>query len=537
MKKAPLPIYFDYAATTPMDPAVQQAMLRYLTQDGLFGNPSSSHVYGEQAQEAINEAQIAVAQLINADPGSLLWTSGATEAINLALKGVADFYQHKGSHIITVCTEHQATLESCQALADKGFNISYLPVLKSGLLDLNILEQAITEQTILVSVMQVNNETGIIQDIAAIAKLCKARKVLLHVDAAQSVGKIAVDVQALDVDLLSFSAHKIYGPKGCGALYLRQKPKVRLTPLVHGGAQQAGLRSGTLATAQIIGMGMASKIAQRLLTEEKQRLYELRQQLWEGIKSLPGIQLNGDLSQQIPGILNVSFADIEGEALLMSLAGLALSSGSACNATNIEPSHVLTAMGCSAPLAHSALRFSIGRFTSFEHIQAAIEHLTKAVYRCLSLSPFYEGTLPNLSLRLNTEVVLTKHYSVAVWENFLQIEEEQNLDSPEYPVFTIEEGTRLQGNVVQLSIQLKDKRIVNARFKAYGCGVMLATAAFATKELKGKTLEHAQLINSNYLISQLQLAPSKFHCALRMEDCIKALLTSIYSNKGALNHE
>lgn len=381
MSKITLPIYLDYAATTPADFLVAEKMANYLTVDGVFGNPASrSHRFGWQAEEAVDNAREQVAELINADPREIVFTSGATEATNLALKGVAAAYQHKGKHLITLCTEHKATLDTCAELEQQGYTITYLPVRTNGSLDLAELERARQADTVLLSVMQVNNETGVLQDIAAISQWCKQHDILLHVDGAQSVAKMAVDVRALNIDLLSISAHKMYGPKGVGALYVRRTPRVQLHAQMHGGGHERGMRSGTLATHQIVGMGEAARIAKEQLHDnESNRLLALKMQLWDGIRTLPGVRINGSLDNAVAGILNVQFAAIEGEALLMAIQDLAVSTGSACTSASVEPSYVLRALGVSDALAHSSVRFSVGRYTSVAEIEYTVALLNRVV--------------------------------------------------------------------------------------------------------------------------------------------------------------
>jgi len=385
-----LPIYLDYMATTPVDPRVAEKMQACLTLDGNFGNPGSvSHYYGWQALKAVELARQHVAELINADAEEIIFTSGATESNNLAIKGAAQFYQRKGKHIITTKTAHKAILDPLQYLQGQGFEVTYLDVAENGLLDMNHLADAIRDDTIVVSVLHVNNEIGVIQDIAAISKLVRPKGILLHVDAAQSAGKIPVDVKSVEVDLLSMSAHKLYGPKGIGSLYVRRKPRVRLQPLLHGGSQEQGLRSGTLATHQIVGMGYACDIARQELSEESRRILKLRERFLAGIKQLPEIYINGDLQQRVPGNLNVSFNYVEGEALLMALKDIAVSSGSACTSATIEPSYVLRALGVCDELAHSSVRFSFGRFTTTDDVDTAINHVVEQVNRLRAMSPLW----------------------------------------------------------------------------------------------------------------------------------------------------
>ncbi|SFK03699.1 cysteine desulfurase [Candidatus Pantoea symbiotica] len=383
-----LPIYLDYAATTPADPRVATKMMQFLTMDGTFGNPASrSHRFGWQAEEAVDVARNQIAELVNADPREIVFTSGATEADNLAIKGAAQFHQARGKHIITSQTEHKAVLDSCQQLAHEGFDVTFLQPGSDGIVTPKMLESALRDDTVLVSLMHVNNETGVIQDIAALGALCRARDILFHVDATQSVGKLPIDVTELPVDLMSFSAHKLYGPKGIGALWVRRKPRLQIDAQMHGGGHERGMRSGTLPVHQIVGMGEAYRIAREEMSSEMARLVELRQRLWNGISQLSNVNLNGSLEQGAPNILNISFAHVDGESLIMALKDLALSSGSACTSASLEPSYVLRAMGVEQELAHSSLRFSLGRFTSAEEIEYAIELVNKAVTRLRALSP------------------------------------------------------------------------------------------------------------------------------------------------------
>jgi len=386
-----LPIYLDYSATTPVDPRVAEKMMQYLTLDGAFGNPASrSHRFGWQAEEAVDIARNQIADLVNADPREIVFTSGATESDNLAIKGAAHFYSSKGKHIITCKTEHKAVLDPCRQLEREGFDVTYLDPEPSGLLDLSKLEAAIRDDTVLVSIMHVNNEIGVIQDIAAIGDMCRDRKIIFHVDAAQSVGKLPIDLQALKVDLMSFSAHKVYGPKGIGALYVRRKPRVRLEAQMHGGGHERGMRSGTLPTHQIVGMGEAFRLAREEMAEESDRILALRQRLWNGIKDIEQVYVNGDLEQRVAGNLNVSFAYVEGESLIMALKDLAVSSGSACTSASLEPSYVLRALGRDDELAHSSIRFSIGRYTTEEQVDYAVEVIRAAIVRLREMSPLWE---------------------------------------------------------------------------------------------------------------------------------------------------
>lgn len=390
-KNMKLPIYLDYSATCPVDPRVAEKMMQCLTMDGLFGNPASrSHRFGWQAEEAVDLARNQVADLIGADPREIVFTSGATESNNLAIKGVAHFYASKGKHIITSKTEHKAVLDTCRQLEREGFEVTYLEPMPNGLFTIEMIENAMRDDTILVSIMHVNNEIGVVQNIAAIGELCRSRKILLHVDAVQSVGKIPVDVEELKVDLLSVSAHKVYGPKGIGALFVRRKPRVRLEAQMHGGGHERGMRSGTLPTHQIVGMGEAFRIAKEEMVSEGERILALRQRLWNGIKDIEAVYINGDLDQRVPGNLNVSFAYVEGESLIMALKDLAVSSGSACTSASLEPSYVLRALGLNDELAHSSIRFSMGRFTTEEEIDYAVKLIRDSIGRLREMSPLWE---------------------------------------------------------------------------------------------------------------------------------------------------
>lgn len=386
-----LPIYLDYAATTPVDPRVAEKMMQFLTMDGDFGNPASrSHRFGWQAEEAVEIARSQIADLINADPREIVFTSGATESNNLAIKGAAQFYHKKGKHLITCKTEHKATLDTMRALEREGYEVTYLEVEASGLLDLDKLKAAMRPDTTVVSVMFVNNEIGVVQDIAAIGELCRANGTIFHVDSAQAAGKVDIDLQALKVDLMSFSAHKIYGPKGIGALYVRRKPRIRLEAQTHGGGHERGMRSGTLPTHQIVAMGEAFRIAKLEMAEENARFATLRQRLWDGIQDIEQVFLNGDAEKRVPGITNISFNYVEGESLIMALKDIAVSSGSACTSASLEPSYVLRALGLTDELAHSSIRFSIGRFTTEEQIDHTIKIVHEAIDKLRAMSPLWD---------------------------------------------------------------------------------------------------------------------------------------------------
>jgi len=383
-------LYFDYSATTPVDPRVAAKMIPYLTEE--FGNPASrSHPYGWTADKAVEEARAQVAALVGADPKEIVFTSGATESNNLAIKGAGHFYSAtKGKHIITVRTEHKAVLDTVREMERQGFEATYLNVKENGLLDLDVLRAAIRPDTVLVSVMAVNNEIGVIQDLDAIGKICREKGVLFHVDAAQATGKMPIDLSKLPVDLMSFSAHKTYGPKGVGALYVRRKPRVRLVAQMHGGGHERGMRSGTLATHQIVGMGEAFRIAMEEMATENERIRMLRDRLYNGLKDIEEVHLNGDMDQRVPHNLNVSFNFVEGESLIMAIKDLAVSSGSACTSASLEPSYVLRALGRSDELAHSSIRFSIGRFTTEEEVDYAIKLLHEKIGKLRELSPLWE---------------------------------------------------------------------------------------------------------------------------------------------------
>jgi len=385
------PIYLDYSATTPVDPRVAQKMMTYLTMDGEFGNPASrSHVYGWQAEEAVEWSRQQVANLINADAKEIVWTSGATEADNLAIKGAAHFYNKKGKHIITCKTEHKAVLDSCRQLEREGYEVTYLSPLENGLIDLNVLKSAMRDDTVLVSIMHVNNEIGVIQDIAAIGELCRERGIVFHVDAAQSAGKVTIDMQTMKVDLLSLSAHKTYGPKGIGALYVRRKPRIRIEAQMHGGGHERGMRSGTLPVHQIVGMGEAFRIAREEMVQENARITQLRDRFLAGLQDMEEIYINGDMEHRVPHNLNISFNFVEGESLIMALKNLAVSSGSACTSASLEPSYVLRAIGRSDELAHSSIRFSFGRFTTEQDVDFTIKLIHEKLGKLRELSPLWE---------------------------------------------------------------------------------------------------------------------------------------------------
>jgi cysteine desulfurase len=384
-----LPIYMDYSATTPVDPRVVDKMIPYLREQ--FGNPASrSHQYGWDAERAVEEARENVAKLVNCDPREIIWTSGATESDNLAIKGAAHFYKSKGKHIITVKTEHKAVLDTCRELEREGFEVTYLDVKDDGLLDLDKLQAAIRPDTILVSVMSVNNEIGVIQDVAAIGEITRAKGIIFHVDAAQATGKIEIDLQKQKVDLMSFSAHKTYGPKGIGALFVRRKPRIRIEAQMHGGGHERGMRSGTLATHQIVGMGEAFRIAREEMAVENERVRMLRDRLLNGLKEMEEVYVNGDMEIRVPHNLNISFNFVEGESLIMAVKDVAVSSGSACTSASLEPSYVLRALGRNDELAHSSIRFTVGRFTTEQDVDYVINLLKGKIQKLRDLSPLWE---------------------------------------------------------------------------------------------------------------------------------------------------
>lgn len=386
-----LPVYLDYSATTPVDARVAEKMCACLTNEGNFGNPASrSHLFGWKAEEAVEIARRQVADLLNADPREIVWTSGATESDNLAIKGAAHFYQKKGKHIITSKIEHKAVLDTCRQLEREGFEVTYLEPGSDGIITVQMVADAIREDTTVVSLMHANNEIGVLNDIAAIGDLTREKGVVFHVDAAQSAGKVEIDMQAMKVDLMSLSGHKMYGPKGIGVLYVRRKPRIRLEAQMHGGGHERGMRSGTLATHQIVGMGEAARICKEEMAEETKHLLALRQRFLDGVADMEEVFVNGDLEQRLPGNLNVSFAYVEGESLIMSLKDLALSSGSACTSASLEPSYVLRALGLNDELAHSSLRFSFGRFTTEEEVDYAVEQVRNAVGKLRELSPLWD---------------------------------------------------------------------------------------------------------------------------------------------------
>jgi cysteine desulfurase len=393
------PIYLDYQATTPMDPRVLEAMLPYFTYK--FGNPHSrSHSYGWEAEEGVEKARGQVAKLIGADEKEVIFTSGATESNNLAIRGVAEFYKDRKNHIVTTVTEHKCVLDTCRHLEQSGFEITYLPVQKNGLVDLEALRNAVTDKTVVVSIMAVNNEIGVIQPLEEIGKICREKKVFFHTDAAQAAGKIPLDVEKMNIDLMSISGHKIYGPKGIGALYVRRKPRVRLVPLIVGGGQERGFRSGTLPTPLCVGLGEAAEICMKEMDNEAKRLKKLQERMLKGLNDkLTEIVVNGDLEHRIPGNLNISFAYVEGESLMMGIKGLSVSSGSACTSASLEPSYVLRALGVEEEMAHTSLRIGLGRFTTEQEVDTAVDELVRHVNKLRAMSPLWEMAQEGIDLK------------------------------------------------------------------------------------------------------------------------------------------
>jgi len=395
-----IPIYLDYSSTTPVDERVAKKMAECLTKEGTFGNPASrSHSFGWDSEKLIDEARQNVAKLINADKREIVWTSGATESDNLAIKGAAHFYKERGNHLITLSTEHKAVLDTMRHLEAEGFEVTYLDPQSNGLVNMDDLKKAITDKTILISIMHVNNEIGVIQDLESIGKLCRERKIIFHVDAAQSPGKVEVDVNKFNIDLLALSAHKAYGPKGIGALYVRRKPRVRLEAQMHGGGHERGFRSGTLPTHQIVGMGEAFRLAREEMENDNEKIRKLRDKLWNGLKDMEEVYLNGDLDQRIPGNLNISFNFIEGESLIMAIKDMAVSSGSACTSASLEPSYVLRALGRDDELAHSSIRLTIGKYTEEEEIDYAVKLIKESVEKLRELSPLWEMHKDGIDLK------------------------------------------------------------------------------------------------------------------------------------------
>ena len=531
------PVYFDYAATTPVDKRVAEKMMRYLTTDGVFGNPASrSHLFGWKAEEAVEEAREEVARLLNADTREIVWTSGATEADNLAIKGVARFYRDRGRHIVTAATEHKAVLDTCRQLEREGFEVTYLNPDSEGIISADQVGQALRDDTILVSLMHVNNETGTVTDVEAIGAMTRERGIFFHVDAAQSAGKIPIDTARMNIDLMSVCAHKIYGPKGVGALYVRRKPRVRLEAMIHGGGHERGMRSGTLPVHQLAGMGEAFRLARELMDEEVPRIRQLRDRLRNSLTEMEETFVNGSQEHCVCGIVNVSFNFVEGESLLMALKDIALSSGSACTSASLEPSYVLRALGRSDELAHSSLRFSLGRFTTTEEVDYAVSKVRQAVSRLRELSPLWDMYRDGVDLRkLHIKNKKTDKscgvlppedkdmaYSEKVIDHYENPRNVGKLDDNDEQVGTGMVGAPACGDVMRLQIRVNDDGVIeDARFKTYGCGSAIASSSLATEWMKNKTLDEALDIRNKDIAEELALPPVKIHCSVLAEDAIK----------------
>ncbi|GAB4223787.1 MAG: hypothetical protein Tsb005_19790 [Gammaproteobacteria bacterium] len=527
------PIYLDYLSTTPVDPRVKQAMCDCLTLEGDFGNASSPHIYGYRAQQAIQHAQQQVAALVNADPASIIWTSGATEANNLAIKGAAYFYQRQGKHIVSCVTEHKAVLDCCVQLQREGFDVTLLTPESNGLLAIEKLVAALRPDTILVSIMHANNEIGVLQDIAAIGQITRQRGIILHVDAAQSAGKVAINLQRLPVDLMSFSAHKVYGPKGIGALYIRSKPRLHLQPLLHGGGQQQGLRPGTLPVHQIVGMGAAFAIAQVELATESQRLLAYRQHFLKQLADMSGWRVNGDLTYRLPGQLSLSIEGIHGEALMWALQELALSVSSACLTASVEPSYVLTAIGLDRWLAKSTLRISFGRFTTWDEVERAAVLIKQKVAWLRSLSPL--STMKKLASPVcssdNTpELLVLKKLSCSglTWQHFLNPQNVGELDSALACVGTGSSGSQAVGEIVQVQLQVDACGMVEQyRFKVQGSGFTIAAGSWLTELVMGQSIQVIQTITHQHLVDALTLPAHAVHCAIMVVDALHAAIADV----------
>lgn len=493
------PIYFDYAATTPVDPRVAEKMWGYLTLEGTFANPAShTHAYGFEAKEAVELARKQLADLIHADPKEILWTSGATEANNLAILGAMKFYKKKGNHLIAVKTEHKSVIDTCKFLESEGVHVTYLTPRQNGIVDSNDLKEAIQPNTVLVSIMHVNNEIGVIQDIQTLGEICQRAQVFFHVDAAQSLGRLSIDLNQLPVDLMSFSAHKLYGPKGVGALYIRRKPRIRLEPMIYGGGHEQGLRSGTLALHQIVGFGEACRIIQSELHSESGRLKKFRDSLWKSLQSLPQVFLNGSLETLVHGIINFSVAGVEGDALLWAIKDLAVSTGSACTSADIIPSYVLRALGVPDNLAHSSLRLSIGRFTTEEEIDYAARYLIEKITWLRSITP-QAGVLE------------------CTQKNAFMAE-----------VITPDKTTHLQ-----LVVTIEHNTISKAKFKVLGCPAAIRCLTFITEYLTGSSVDKMKEVNAKFLIETLQIAKEKYSVAGLMEDLLLKLFSCVHAATSA----
>ena len=523
-----LPIYLDYASTTPADAQVVAQMLMCMGQGDAFGNAASLHYYGVKAKEMIENARTQVADLINAQKKEIVFTSGATEAINLALKGAALYYQTRGNHIITAVTEHKAVLDSVLELEKLGFKITFLSVQKNGTIKIDDLINAITSKTILISLMYVNNEIGVIQDIPYIANLTRAKDILLHVDCVQAIGKLVIDVKTTPIDLLSVSAHKIYGPKGVGALYVRAKPKVRLQALLHGGGHEDGLRSGTLATQQIVGFGTACLILKKEMQAEIKKLENLRQKFCKLISEIPNIYFNTDLNNSAAHIVNISFKGINGEALLMAINRIAVSSGAACTMANLEPSYVLRALNVENELAKGSLRISFGRFTTDKEIEFAVKVIKTNVERLRALSLFYD--INDYDFTKNRKIFLPANYvsDRSTLYNRKSLTQYLNLSNDnigkfcnDKNIFTAYVGSYENGTMLQLQLKMDNDKIVAVKFKVYGCGFAIGTIAFFAQEIKNKTLVSAKLITPEEVENAIELPDGKKYLARLVAGLLK----------------
>lgn len=532
------PIYLDYAATTPVDPVVAERMAQCLTAEGDFGNPASrQHAYGRAAAEVLEQARTEVATLLNADPSEIVWTSGATESNNLAIKGVAEAHAERGRHLITLKTEHKSVVDCYRQLEQRGWRVTWLVPDAEGCIDAETVAAAITDETVLLSIMAVNNETGVCQDIASIARVTAERGVLLHVDAAQALGKLPLDVAALQVDLLSVSAHKCYGPKGIGALYVRRRPRARLNAQMHGGGHERGLRSGTLATHQIAGFGQACALAAASMAADSEQMAALRDQLWAGLNTLPGVYRNGSDTQCAPNILNLSFAGVDGEALHAGLAPyLAVSSGSACTVASQESSYVLRALGRDDELAYASIRFSLGRWTSEADINAAISIVRQHVQRLRALSA-HEGESNDAADAgdgVLTQASSHPDYSEAVWRYF---ESQARVGRWPESADVISVSANTPGSRAVLAVQLKlaQGRVVDSRYRVYGCVSAIACGAWLAEWLLGKTQQEAGALTASDIDSALSLAPVKRHCALLAEDALGMLVAAWGQSEAVIN--
>ncbi len=517
------PVYLDYAATTPVDPRVAESMLRYLTQDQDFGNPASmQHAYGRMAHEVVELARAQVARLIGAEAAEIVWTSGATESNNLAIKGVVEAYADRGRHIISMKTEHKSVVDTLRYLEQQGWRISWLAPDATGRLSIGDLRDACRDDTVLISIMLVNNETGVMQDIQSVAEVARERGILLHVDAAQAAGKLPINVNVLPVDLLSLSAHKYYGPKGIGALYVRRKPRVRVTPQLHGGGHERGMRSGTLPVHQIAGMGRASEIAADEMQDEMTRVGQLRDQLWQALSRLPDVFRNGAPEYAAPGILNISVAGVDGEALHAGLSGLqmpiAISSGSACTAASQEASYVLRALGRDDELAYASVRFSLGRWTSQTEIQQVADSVAALIEALRARSPKWSGGSSQAPVSMSSRHAL---YSEPVWRYFIR-----GLQAPAAPFAAdIEVHCQTPGSraELELSAVIENGRVQAADFRAYGCVTAIAVAAWLCEWLQDKSLSDISL-SARDIEQELSVAAVKRHCTLMAEDALGMLL-------------